>query len=135
MTTINVERDGRTHVTRDIPIIFSGAMVRALLDGRKTMTRRSLKPQPEQARDDAGNLLPHGLMHIEGEPRPRITIGRVITWQQVRYAPGDRLYVRETHYRFGVWRGDGKTKTGLQRWRFKALSDDVMRRRGNSPRY
>lgn len=59
------------------------------------MTRRILKPQPEQARDSDGRLLPHDIMHVEGDRRPRITIGRVITRQEVRWATGDRLWVRE----------------------------------------
>ena len=78
----------------DRPIIFSGPMVRALLDGRKTQTRRILKPQPDTK--NGGTIwsgTPFGPLSYNG------------TWpdgtrsiQSVPYAPGDRLYVREAHY-------------------------------------
>lgn len=66
---------------KERPILFSAPMVRAILEGRKTQTRRIVKPQPDRiigkypAIDDFGDLeaihCPYG-------------------------QPGDRLWVRET---------------------------------------
>jgi hypothetical protein len=70
--------------TKARPIIFSGEMVRAILGGRKTQTRRVMKVQP--ARD---------LSPVEvAELCSGVRLGPICCPYG---APGDRLWVRETH--------------------------------------
>lgn len=74
----------------DRPIIFSAPMIRALLDGRKSMTRRVLKPQPPP-RDcgDAGiSLYGDGFRYGDCDYKDGV-------FERIPYAPGDRLYVKE----------------------------------------
>lgn len=70
------------------PILFSGEMVRAILDGRKTQTRRALKVQPL-------DILPMNVPNQWATLRERApNHGDVI---KCRFGvPGDRLWVRET---------------------------------------
>lgn len=79
---------------RERPVIFSGPMVRAILAGTKTQTRRVLR---EQAESYVGDLLGQRFIYpvVRGtaEPVPiRCPYGQ----------PGDRLWVRETWSREDV---------------------------------
>lgn len=65
------------------PILFNTEMVRALLDGRKTVTRRVVKPQPE--------ITP--ISTFGGSYRVSIEKNLFV---KPPYRPGDILYVRET---------------------------------------
>lgn len=74
------------------PILFSAPMIRALLDGRKSETRRALKTQPL-------DILPMpkapGREWVILEQREPESRGKVI---RCRFGvPGDYLWVRETH--------------------------------------
>lgn len=91
---------------KDKPIIFSGPMVQAILEGRKTMTRRVMKPAK---RNREGYKQGNGLW-VDGygtEDRPNEHIKDYSVspvWQRkdyyikdfAPYKPGDSLWVRET---------------------------------------
>ena len=72
---------------KERPILFSAPMVRAILAGQKTQTRRAAKPVRHP---DLGNTYDPGALVLEYEPQH--VIDRACPYGQ----PGDRLWVRET---------------------------------------
>ncbi len=93
---------------RERPILFSGAMVRAILEGRKTQTRRVMKHQPPPATRDVFTFHhPHPRTHFWA-----FDGGSLLDWAQpCPYGEfGDRLYVRETwqhsNHPFGPYERD-----------------------------
>lgn len=79
------------------PILFSGPMVKAILAGSKTQTRRAMKPQP---------LFFTGRKYVVPDSAPK----KFHDCDDIRECcpygfPGDRLWVRETwgHTGQGVW--------------------------------
>jgi hypothetical protein len=83
----------------DHQIIFSTQMVRALLDGRKTMTRRLLYTRSKHvktARVLVGHPPPISKLSPDGFPTDIAPdeCWALSPWHKVQ--PGDRLYVRET---------------------------------------
>lgn len=73
---------------KERPILFSAPMVRAILEGRKTVTRRAVKIQPRSKADIGSYGLGQPFIRNPNvtKPNPECPYGR----------PGDRLWVRET---------------------------------------
>jgi len=82
------------------PIIFSGQMVQAILAGRKTQTRRIMKPQPAAGWWDISRQFSPDGNYYDKRCNPLFWIpaadGKEVN---NRYGkPGDLLWVRETWY-------------------------------------
>lgn len=93
---------------KERPILFSGPMARAILDGKKTQTRRIAR-LPDSARGVVPEKIERGHVVRGGPPSPNDWVATYVgggsgpggTWQRHAIAcpygaPGDRLWVRET---------------------------------------
>lgn len=119
-----------TTQVKERPILFSGPMVRAILSGQKTQTRRIITPQPPEGQaidrchysstgwaccDDTGT---RGC-HCRDERRCPYGL------------PGDRLWVRETWS--ASW--DGRPICNLKPSEYDSLSRVWYRAENNRPTY
>ncbi len=97
---------------KERPILFSGSMVRALLNGSKTQTRRLIKPSPPAAFwDHKGYEL---LCHPDGSMRFYFRDTGALAAYAPKVlcpygAPGDRLWVKETFFHQDDFHGEDCT--------------------------
>ena len=80
------------------PILFSGDMIRAILEGRKTQTRRVIKQQPPTSSPEIW-MMPDGIWLSDiNDFAVKCPYGQ----------PGDLLWVRET-WQYYDWAEDRKS--------------------------
>lgn len=112
---------------KERPILFSGPMVRALLEGKKTQTRRAVSPQP--LNDPRIGMVNAGYC---GNPDLWMVNGSVFLygrnaapqWRCPYGRPGDRLWSRETFWAFGRWETRYSAKKGRDEWHFVDMTLD-----------
>ncbi|MCR3690659.1 hypothetical protein [Citrobacter freundii] len=98
-------------------IIFNGEMVRAILDGRKTQTRRIMKMQPQPSKSRPGDFWfsskkLESMMHVSDLVPGNSPISDCHLFFQEHCCPfgtvGDRIWVRETWAEAGAGAPDLK---------------------------
>jgi len=110
-------------------ILFKPDMIQAIVDLRKTATRRLDGLKEINREPERWHLYP---AQICGKPLVTFSCGhdfgasaQRLHFARPRYQVGETVYIKETHYRYGRWAKNGLTKTGKQRWRFKAFTDTI----------
>lgn len=96
------------------PILFNTEMVRAILDGRKSCTRRLVKFLSGENPRWTG-YIKDGLMLYNGKNEPCI--------RKAPYQPGNILYVRETWERFECWNCEGDERGSCPKEPQKSVFD------------
>lgn len=106
------------------PILFNTEMVRAILDGRKTCTRRICKdanectvPDMEFYDADKRTYAVHNFADLEHTEK--LSIGE----RTCPICPGDILYVLETWERFECWNCDGDERGNCPKEPKKSVLD------------
>lgn len=112
---------------KERPILFSGPMVRAILAGRKTQTRREVKPHFSADVDEVSErpaldpVLKCVVSGHSGEWEDDHGLDEVRRCPYGR--PGDRLRVKEHAWMFCERRPNGVTKTGRPKWHYVPLRE------------
>lgn len=96
------------------PILSNTEMVRAIMDGRKSCTRRLVKFLSGENPRWTG-YIKDGLMLYNGKNEPCI--------RKAPYQPGDILYVRETWERFECWNCEGDERGNCPKESQKSVLD------------
>lgn len=100
---------------KEHPILFSTPMVQAILEGRKTQTRRIV---PERWLDAYYEYDEYCSAVMPSDVHCVRFYEKQYFMEKCKWQVGGLLWVRESHFRFGQWRKNGLTKTGKQKWRF-----------------
>lgn len=102
------------------PILFNTEMVRTILDGRKTCTRRIVKDGiPDDAMWGYTAFTPKGYISCRGVYADGYGEG----FYKLPYQPGDILYVRETWERFECWNCEGDERGNCPKEPKKSVLD------------
>lgn len=101
-------------------ILFSAPMIRALVDGTKSQTRRVMKPQPAPIPNEPGkhwwpSNAAQSMIRVEDEFQQHPGIYDDACPHGM---PGQHLWVRETFYAYGHWVTRFSAKKKRDEWHF-----------------